>query len=268
MAGVSDSRHPDDLRIHLDQILSADALLAQPAGGETEAEARTRLSAQLPSRLKARVSEALAALSEAAPGISAAEADKLLTTRAARDALREGREALARVDAHLASVTSERDPHIGRKYGVYGKNPETFGGVLRALTQADDENTRISALPEANPERALAFTPVIASAVSEARAHLSAQLGERFATRAEFSRKVVVKDSTLSEARASIAAVRNHLYANLPSRKRDPDLRNYGFRPLPTRTSGSPDDGGDIAEEPEVALEERAVKAADETQAA
>lgn len=253
MAGVSDSQDPDDLRFHLDQILAVDDLRATAPENESDAAARRRQSIRLPAPLRARVSAALVELSEAVPGISAAETQKLLTTRDARDALREGREALARVDSHLASTTSKRNPLIGRNYGVYGKNPETFGGVLRALAQAQNENARVNALPETDANRALAFTPVVADAVSEAHTHLTAQLGERFRTRGDLSRQVKVKASTLAEARECISAVRNHLYANLPGRKRDRDLIDYGFRPLAARRSSSSDDeGGDIVEEAEV----------------
>ena len=246
MPGLSDSGQPDDIRIHLEQILDADKAHAAAPEGESPQDALFRRSLLLPAALRARVEAALAQMQQSAPGLSAAEVAKLTATRAGRDALSVGQEALARVDSHLQSVTGQRNPDLGRVYGVYGTNPESFAAVYRALGQSLTENGRVNALAQGSPESALAFTPVIASEVSAAHDRLGAILGERVATRAELSRAVALKGDLVSEAQAAISAARNHLYANLPLRKKDPDLRDYGFRPLRRRgRSGAVDDERD-----------------------
>jgi len=55
----------------------------------------------------------------------------------------------------------------------------------------------------------------------------------------------------LSEALSTITAVRNHLYANLADRKRDANLRDYGFRPIRSGGSrgASGEDEGDESED-------------------
>jgi hypothetical protein len=232
MPGLSDSGQPDDVRIHLEQITTADKARTVAPEGESERDALYRTSAQLPQTLRARVEASLQKVSEAAPGLSAAEVAKLTTSRAGRDALQAGKQALARVDSHLQAVTGQRNPQIGRSYGVYGRNPVSFAGVYRALAQSVNEDRRLRALPESDPERAMLFTPLVSSDVCEAHSRLAAILGDRVSTRAELSREIALKDDVLDEAAATISAVRNHLYANLPERKTDPDLRDYGFRPV------------------------------------
>jgi len=111
--------------------------------------------------------------------------------------------------------------------------------VFRALTQSADENARIGALPEASDERQLQFTPIVKRAVDQARDHLQSLLGDRVASRADLRRQVDLKDQQVSDAVAVIGAVRNHLYANLPLRKKDPDLHDYGFRPVRTGYSST-----------------------------
>lgn len=231
MAGISDSGNPDDIRVHLEQIISADASRREMVPGESDRERLTRESVLLSSDLEQRVKSSLADISGAVPGLGDAEATKILTTRAGRDALKKGKRALARVDDHLRSVTGQQNPQIGRAYGVYSQNPRSFAGVYRALEQSVAENDRVSALPQTDAESKRAFTPYVALLVSEARDELRALLRARVETRAEHSQQVVVKDDVLSEAKSVISAVRSHLYANLPNSKRDPDLRDYGFRP-------------------------------------
>jgi len=234
MPGISDSGNPDDIRIHLEEIGSANARRAEPESGETEAETETRLSVLLPPALAARLDSVVANLREAVPGLGAVEGAKILATRHARNALRAGKEALSRVDSHLQAVTGTVNPQLGRNYGVYGRNPESFAGVYRSLEQSAAEDERIRSLPEDAPDRARLFTPVVARAIETARGQLRGLLGDSLAARAEWSRNVAVKDEVLSEAKSVIGAVRNHLYANLALRKRDPDLRDYGFRPVRT----------------------------------
>jgi hypothetical protein len=55
---------------------------------------------------------------------------------------------------------------------------------------------------------------------------------ERVSTRAGVSSSVRLKDETKDRAIKTIAAVRQHLYANLPDQKQDDDLRQYGFEPI------------------------------------
>ena len=232
MPGLSDSGQPDDIRIHLEQIIAADDARATAPDGESERDALWRNSARLPAGLRSRVEVSLRMIREAAPGLTAAEVAKLTTSRAGRDALDAGKEALARVDSHLQAVTDERNPEVGRNYGVYGDNPVSFAGVYRALVLSMNEDQRIRALAENDLRRALLFTPLVASEVSEAHTRLAAILGDRLSTRADLSRAIALKGDMLDEATATISAVRNHLYANLPQRKTDPDLRDYGFRPV------------------------------------
>ncbi len=255
MAGISDSGNPDDIHIHLEQILSADASRAEDVEGESELEKIARQSVRLSPTLRRRTSASLEALTAAVPGLSDVEAKKLLTTRAGRDALKKGQRALTRVDDHLQSVSGRRNPQIGRSYGVYGRNPETFGGVYRALGQCVTENERIKALATDAPDRARVFTPYVELLVTQAYEELKGILGARLSTRADLSQQVAVRDEVLKEAVAAISAVRCHLYANLPLGKRDPDLREYGFRPL---RAGRPSASVDDAEEDETDEEEAA----------
>jgi hypothetical protein len=159
----------------------------------------------------------------------------LLTTREGRDALAAGEKALARVDNHLRSVTRERNPVIGKNYGVFGANPTTFAGVMRALELSVNENARIRALPEDAPERRLLFSPFVEQEVTAARDALLQVINARIGTRAALSRAVHIKRETLSAAQSIISAVREHLYANFPGGKTDPRLRDYGYRPLVRR---------------------------------
>jgi hypothetical protein len=235
MAGTSDSKQPDDLKLHLEQIRDADDARAIVPEGETDAQRKARESLRLRPKLRARVGAVLRDLQGAVPGLSAAETKKLLATRDARDALKKGTVALARVDDFLQGATGERNPLIGKDYGVYGDNPTSFGGVLRALELSVGENGRRAALPdtaENADERELLFTELIQAEVEAARDTLAALVAARLGTRADLSRAVSLKDKTLDEARAVISAVRSHLYANMPDRKQDVGLRDYGFRPL------------------------------------
>ncbi|AKF06323.1 hypothetical protein [Sandaracinus amylolyticus] len=252
MAGISDSGQPDDVRIHLEVVAGADATLATPPDGvtETEAQRRTRESVRLPAALRARLDAVLAEVRVQVPGVSASELVKLEATRAGRDALAAGVRALARVDSHLQSRAGERNPAVARAYGVHGVNPDTFGGVLRALGLSAAEDARLAALPEAAPERELLFTPVVSEAVQSALASMNAVIGATTTSRADLSRAVSLKETTLREARAVLAATREHLYANLPDGKRDHDLRDYGFRPLTTERRRKRDDDTDPGVEP------------------
>lgn len=244
MAGTSDSKQPDDVRLHLETIIEADDALADAPEGETEEERALRESLKLRPGLRKRLDSVYGQVLAQAPGLTAAETRKLLTTQEGRQALDAGKAALARVDSHLQSVTGERNPIIGKKYGVYGENPRTFAGVFRALELSVGENAAVAALPEEDPERERRFTPVIQREVEKARDDLARMLAARIGTRADFSQAVTVKGETMSEAQAVISAVREHLYANLPNRKWDDRLRNYGFRPLKPgrRKAGPPPD--------------------------
>ncbi len=235
MPGISDSNQPDDLKLHLERILEADDARQAAPEGESEDAARQRQSVALPGRLRSRAEQSLAELSAQAPGLTAAETTKLLATRAGRDALEHGIAALTRVDDHLQSVTGQRTPVVGKNYGVFGQNPTSFGGVVRSLELSATENARIAALPEGESERDLLFTPLIQHEVESARDELARMLGTRLDTRASLSRAVSVKGKTLDDAKSAISAVRSHLYANLPHRNQDDDLRDYGFRPIRTR---------------------------------
>jgi hypothetical protein len=247
MASTSDSRHPDDMYLHLGEVLDANKARMEPDPGETAADAVLRTSVLLSEQLRQRVEQSLSAVGEAVPGIGAAENKKLQTSAAARSARAQGRTALARVDSHLQSVTGARNPTEGHTYGVYGSNPRSFGGVYRALRQSLDENARVAALPESDPGRRFLFTPVIQASLTAADEHLASVLGDRTETRAKLSRKVAIKTDVLNEARATISAVRHHLYANLTLGKKDPDLREYGFLPV-RRRRGSQGDEEEVEE--------------------
>lgn len=222
---------PDDIKLQLEQIAKADDERREVPEGETEDQRIARESALLRPELRARVGASIVAIGEQVPGLTAVETAKLLATRAGRDALEQGKVALARVDAHLQSITEERNPLIGKSYGVYGSNPVSFAGVLRALALSSGENVRIAALPEGNAERRLLFSALIEREVEQAFDGLAAIIGDRLGSRAALSKAVTVKGETLDEARKVITAVRNHLHANLPDRKQDDDLRDYGFAP-------------------------------------
>jgi hypothetical protein len=244
MPGLSDSGNPDDIRIHLEEILAADDARAKPPESESESDAELREAVQLRPALRSKLEAVLGEVVEAVPGLSDAEVTKLSATRAARDALRVASRTLARVDNHLRSVTGERNPELGRKYGVYGANPVTFGGVYRALSQCVAENDRVKDLPQEG-EGKFKLSRRLARLVGESRDQLRTLLGERFSSRSELSQAVALKGNVVAQARSVISAVRNHLYAELPLRKKDPELRDYGFRPVrsPSRASSEEEDG-------------------------
>ncbi len=254
MAGTSDSKQPDDIKFHLETIVAADDARKIVPEVETEDERIERESVVLRPKLRERVDRILSELNTQVPGLTAAETAKLLASRAGRDALKAGRAALARVDDHLQSVTEQRNPVIGKKYGVHGENPESFGGVLRALELSGTENERLKGLPDGDPERDLVFTPLVAREVERARDALTRVLGTRTTTRASLSRGITVKDKTRDEALKLIAAVREQLYANLADRKQDDDLRDYGFRPI--EVGGRPSREEKPEPEPPVPVEE------------
>src|SRR5690606_34259640 len=140
---ISDSRQPDDVRHHIETIITADDEVAVAPEGENEEQRVIRESVKLTPWLRRRADAVLIELSAQVPGLTAAETAKLLTTQEGIDALEKGEAALARVDSHLQSVTGERNPIVGKKYGVYGENPETFNGVYRALEQSVNENAAL-----------------------------------------------------------------------------------------------------------------------------
>jgi hypothetical protein len=105
--------------------------------------------------------------------------------------------------------------------------------VYPALAQSVSEDERIRALPESDPARTVSFTPVVASEVIQADRRLAAILGDRVSTRADLSRQIALGDDVLNEAVATMSAVRNHLYANLPEPKTEP------VPPGESRESGS-----------------------------
>jgi hypothetical protein len=248
MAGISDSGQPDDKKLHIETIIAADTKLGVAPEGETEERKRARDSERLPPWLRKRADKVLVELQAQVPGLTAAETAKLLATQEGRDALAKGEAALARVDSHLQSVTGERNPIIGKSYGVYGDNPEGFTGVYRALELSVNENAGLKAKraqleTDEGPERAAelaaedldlrrTFTPVIDHEVQTARDQLARLITARHGTRADLSQALNVKGTTMTEADAVIRAVREHLYANLPKRKQDERLRDYGYRPL------------------------------------
>lgn len=145
----------------------------------------------------------------------------------------------------LPSVTGQRNPLEGKRYGVYGDNPTSFTGVLRALGLSKAEDARVRALPEGDAGRELAFSAFVAGEVQRAYAGLSALVGERLTSRADLTRAVSAKDETVLEAVGALSAARAHLYASLPDRKQDDDLRDYGFDPsgrASGRKGGEPDE--------------------------
>lgn len=247
MAGISDSRQPDDVKQQVEMIIEADDKLRAAPEGETEEQREDRESVQLPPWLRERTDAVLLELQAQVPGLTAAETAKLLASRAGRDALAKGEKALSRIDSWLHSATGERNPIIGKRYGVYGENPRTFAGVYRALELSVAENAEVTAardaarlenaeLAKANPDFRRVFSPRIRREVQSARDELALLINSRHGTRAELSRAVTLKGETLTEANAVITFVREHLYANLPDGKQDDDLRDYGYRPLKRST--------------------------------
>lgn len=232
MPGTSSTGQVDDLKTHLETILGANNARKAAPVGETAAEARVRESIVFRPRLQQRLEAALADLDTQVPGLSAAEVEKLMATRAGREALAEGKAALGRVDDHLQSVTEERNPIIGKQYGVYGVNPETFGAVLQSLSMCLAEDAKLELLPDSDERKKLLFTAVVKDAVSGAHAKMTALTGTKEAKRGELSRSYADKQASVDEAVAAIAAARQHLYANLPDRKMDKGLYDYGFRPI------------------------------------
>lgn len=243
VAGISDTHQPDDLKQHLELVIEADDERkpktedGAPEEEETEEERELRESVMLPQPLRMRAEAALASLQTGAPGLTAAEAEKLMTTESAQAELAGGKDALARVDSHLQSRTGERNPKVATRYGVYGKNPESFPGVLRALELSVTEDAKLRELPAESPERNLIFTPVIRRKVETSRDALARLINQRLGTRAELSQTVSVKNKTLDEAESVLTDIREHLYANLPEGKQDPALRKYGYRPLVRRST-------------------------------
>jgi hypothetical protein len=104
----------------------------------------------------------------------------------------------------------------------------------------------LSELDDKDERRDLLFTKVIEQEVEKAYATMSALVGTKAATRAELARGYTVKAATLKEALSVLVAVRQHLYANLPNRKQDDDLIDYGFRPIAVSTGRKPKDKGDM----------------------
>ena len=247
MPGKSDSGQVDDLKVHLEAIVAADTARQVAPVGESDEARRARESVRFRPRLRQRLEAAVADLGAQAPGLSAAEVAKLTATRAGREALGEGVAALGRVDDHLQSVTGERNPLIAKSYGVHGDNPDTFGGVLRSLSMCLAEEARLDALPPDDEQRELLFTPVVQDAVAGAHAKMTALLGAKEAKRGDLSRSHAVKQVTIDEATAAVAAARQHLYANLPDRKTDRSLHDYGFRPI--QSGRRPRSGGDAPDE-------------------
>jgi hypothetical protein len=239
MAGMSDSRNVDDVRLHLEMVVQANAARGRAVEGESAEAKAQRESAVLRAKLLERVEAALRKVSEEVPGLTLAETKKLLKTRAGRDALALGKAALARVDDHLQSVTGQRNPIEGKRYGVYGANPTSFTGVLRALGLSIDADARAREVAEGSAERELAFTPYVASEVRRAYEALAGVVGERVTSRADLRRAVAAKDESLTDALGVLSAVRAHLYANLPDRKEDDDLRDYGFTPVQMGARGA-----------------------------
>ena len=104
MAGTSDSKQPDDLKLHLEQIRDADDARAIVPEGETDAQRKARESLRLRPKLRARVGAVLRDLQGAVPGLSAAETKKLLATRASAT--------VPFLSASRASTTSSRGPRV------------------------------------------------------------------------------------------------------------------------------------------------------------
>lgn len=229
---MSDSRNLDDVKLHLELVRAADDARRAAVAGESEAAKARRESVVLLPSLRARVDEVYGEVQAQAPGLTAAEAQKLAKSEEGRAALDLGKDALGRVDDHLQSRTGKRNPVEGKRYGVFGNNPTSFGGVARALHLSLLEDERVRALAEGHAEKELAFTAFIASEVRRAHESLQGVMGERIASRANLSRVVSAKDETLNAAESVLTAVRGHLYANLPGRKQDDELREYGFTPI------------------------------------
>ena len=232
MPGKSDSGQVDDLKVHLEAIVAADTARQVAPDGESDEARRARESVIFRPRLRQRLEAAVADLGAQSPGLSAAEVAKLTSTRAGREALDDGVAALGRVDDHLQAMTGERNPLIGKSYGVHGNNRDTFGGVLRSLSMCLVAEATLEALPQDDEQRELLFTPVVKDAVVGAHAKMTAILGAKEAKRGDLSRSYAVKQATIDEAMAAVAAARQHLYANLPDRKMDRSLHDYGFRPI------------------------------------
>jgi hypothetical protein len=103
---------------------------------------------------------------------------------------------------------------------------------VRALELSTNENAAVEKLAPDHADKKLLFTELIAHEVKQALDGLSHIIGERVNTRAALSSSVTLKDETKDSAIKTIAAVRQHLYANLPDQKQDDDLRQYGFEPI------------------------------------
>jgi hypothetical protein len=255
MAGISDSQQPDDIKLHLETAIRGDNLREEVPDGESEQAKDVRESIHLPKKLRERADKALEDLSAQLPGLSAAQVDKLTATRAGRDALAAGVTALGRVDDHLQSVTGNRNPLVGKLYGVYGANPTSFAGVLRSLSMCTGQQKELSALKEDDERRDLLFTKVIEQDVDKAYADMSALVGTKASTRAELARGYTVKTATLKEGLSVLTAIRQHLYANLPNRRQDDDLIDYGFRPIAPSGGRRPKDQAEEEESDEPATE-------------
>ncbi len=160
MAGISDSGNPDDIRVHLEQIISADASRREMVPGESDRERLTRESVLLSSDLEQRVKSSLADIAGAVPGLGDAEATKILTTRAGRDALKKGKRALARVDDHLRSVTGQQNPQIGRAYGVTVRIREVSRGCIVLSNRALPKTLASVHFPQLTPNPNVRLLPI------------------------------------------------------------------------------------------------------------
>lgn len=247
MAAITETLQPDDLIHHLETILAADTPLESVPEGATETDEQRELreSIKLRPALRARAERVVEDLGAQVSGITAAEAAKLMATKEGQAALAKGMDALARVDSHLNSVTSTRNPLIGKLYGVYGANPTTFSGVMRALELSVNENAAIAGLPDDHADRHRLFTPVVKRKVETARDELARLVSARIGTRAELSQTIEIKNETRAEAESVLADVREHLYANLPNGKKDTRLRQYGYRPIRSGRSAPGEDDTD-----------------------
>ncbi len=232
MAGISDSGAPDDIKLHIETALSGDDA-AQDAPKKESVNAKLhRESAQLPKDIRTELEAVHAAMTGELPGLTAAETAKLIASKAGRAALDVGKKALARIDDHLFSVTGERDPILGKHYGVYGPNPESFAGVYRSLQQSVTENERVSKLKPNDDGRRALFTPLIEKVTTDSLEGLMQVLGTRVETRTALATKSKASDATIKRAEKILTRVRQHLYANLPDQKQDSGLRAYGFEPI------------------------------------
>ena len=233
MAGMSDSGAPDDIKLHLETALAADdAARETPKKKESATAKLHRESAILPKDVRDELQSVEAAMASELPGLTAAETAKLTASKAGRAALDVAKRALARIDDHLYAVTGERDPVVGKNYGVYGPNPSSFAGVYRSLGVSVQENERIAKLKSSDADRRYLFTPVIEKAVGGAYEGLSKVLGTRVETRALLANKAKASDATTKRAQKILTRVRQHLYANLPDQKQDHGLGVYGFEPI------------------------------------